>query len=711
MSILYFEKEKLFELQTQNTTYVFGVTEDGLLQHLHWGEKVMLQDCLHLFKPRFHSGFDQTVERESEEYSVWGGMTYWEPCLKASFSDNVRDVKLVYKSHSIIKENGCDTLLITMKDIVYNLEVELHYTTIFEFDIIERYCLIRNTGNTSIKLENVQSAVWNIPSTLNYRLTHVSGKWAGETQIKSCDISEGKKVIESRKGFTSGGSNPWYAIDDGTSKEEQGEVWFGALAWSGNWKLTIEKTPFNNVRVTGGINDFDFAWELKGSEVFKTPVFLGGFTKLGFGDMSRKLHKYQNAYLLPKNHAKQLRKVLYNSWEATGFDVRVEEQLELARKAAKIGIELFVIDDGWFGQRNSDKAGLGDWYVNREKFPEGLTPLVEYVNSLGMDFGIWVEPEMVNPDSDLYRAHPDWVYNFPTRESTLGRNQLSLNLAKEEVKEYILTFMSELLGKNNIKFIKWDMNRTISEPGWMEVPEAQQREIWVRHILNLYDIWEQLREKFPSVVFEACAGGGGRIDLGMMKVADQFWTSDNTDAFDRLRIQEGYSYIYCIKAMMCWVTESPNYINGRRLSLKYRFHSAMMGSLGIGADLSKWSPEELEEATEMVTLYKGIRGLVQEGDLFRLRSPREGNITAVQYLDSEKGESIVFIFNQSVQFGEDTFRIKLQGLDGDSLYNIAEGEANYNMSGSGLMNIGISIQLKGDFTSKLIMLKLYESKA
>lgn len=705
LSIIYYENEKLFEIETKNTSYVFGITENGLVQHLYWGEKVEIYDCLYLFKPKLHSGFDQTVEREADEYSAWGGMVYWEPSLKACFSDNVRDVKLVYKSYSIYNDGTCDNLVITMKDIAYDLEVDVCYRAIDEFDIIERHCVIRNTGNTSITLENAQSAAWSLPMASQYRLTHVTGKWAGETQLRTCVLTEGKKIIESRKGFTSSGANPWFAIDNGNAHEDHGSVWFGALAWSGNWKITLEKTPFNNLRVTGGVNDFDFSWDLKAGETFKTPAFSGGFTNQGFGGMSRKLHKYQQNFILPKNHVKEIRKVLYNSWEATGFDVRLEEQIKLATKAAQIGTELFVIDDGWFGARNSDRAGLGDWYVNKEKFPEGLAPFIEYVNSLGMDFGIWVEPEMVNPDSDLFRAHPDWVYNFPTRETSLGRNQLYLNLAKEEVKDYILTFMTELLGKNNIKFIKWDMNRTISEPGWMEVPKEQQREIWVRHVENLYDIWDKLREKFPQVVFEACAGGGGRIDLGIMKRADQFWTSDNTDAFDRLKIQEGYSYAYCSKAMMCWVTESPNYLNGRILSLKYRFHAAMMGSLGIGADLNKWDAQQLDEAAQRVAEYKEIRVLVQEGDQYRLSSIRETDISAVQYVDEEKANSVAFFFNHSEQFGEDTFWVKLKGLEGNRMYNVIEENKNYTMSGNGLMNIGLEIQLKGDFSSSLIKIK------
>ncbi|HEX2925396.1 MAG TPA: alpha-galactosidase [Ruminiclostridium sp.] len=703
MAILNYDN--IFELKTKMTSYIIGINEAGGIQNLHWGKQVNPEDCISLLNPRHHSSFDQNVEKEREEYNPWGGLFYGEPSLKAMYADNVRDLKLACSEYSIDRHGNSDQLTITLKDLYYGLQVDLIYRTQDEFDLVERYCRIINNGETPIMLENACSAVWNIPEAEEYRLTHVTGKWACETQLRSCDITEGKKILECRKGSTGSSANPWFAIDNGFANEEAGDVWFGALAWSGNWKITVEKTAFNNVRVVGGINDFDFAWNLKAGETFETPVFVGGYSDGGFGGMSRKLHKYQMACVMPKTHADEIRKVLYNSWEATGFDVNAAEQVLLAQKAAKLGVELFVVDDGWFGSRNSDMAGLGDWYVNTNKFPGGLDPLIKEVNELGMDFGIWVEPEMVNPDSDLYRAHPDWVYSFTNREGSLARNQLVLNLSKNEVKNYILGFMTDLLSQHNIKFIKWDMNRPISEPGWMEAPLECQREIWVRHVQNLYAIWEELRRKFPHVVFESCSGGGGRVDLGILRYADEFWTSDNTDALDRQRIQEGFSYVYCPKAMMCWVTDSPNWLNGRKVSVKYRFVSAMMGSLGIGGNLNEWSEEELNEAEEMVSLYKGIRHTVQDGTLYRLSSPRKGN-TVVQYVDNNIQESVVLALGHSQQFGDAPGRTRLRGLDPEKIYSVRiDDEETFSMSGKGLMNIGLFIQLRSDFDSRIIRIK------
>jgi alpha-galactosidase len=703
MPVFYDQDTKIFVLETRNTSYIIGINQAGGVQSLHWGEKVNHTDCVNMLKPHSHSSFDPNIEKEKEECCPWGGLFYAEPSIKAVFFDGVRDLKMTYETHTINKSP--DELIVTMKDEYYNMEVDLVYRIIEEFDLIERHCIIRNTGEDSFLMENAGSAVWNIPNPDNSKLTYVSGKWAGESQLRQYSLTEGKFVLESRKGFTSPNFNPWFALSNEAADEEYGTVWFGVLAWSGNWKITVEKTSFGNVRVVGGINDFDFGWEMLKGAAFETPVFVGGYSNQGYGEMSRKLHEYQRKYILPKEHADKPRKVLYNSWEATGFNVNAEEQMVLAEKAAKLGVELYVIDDGWFGTRNNDQSGLGDWHVNKNKFPEGLTPLIKKVNALGMDFGIWVEPEMVNPDSELFRAHPDWVYGFPTRIGSLGRNQLVLNLSKDEVKDFILDFMSDLLANNNIKFIKWDMNRPVSEPGWMEVPEKRRKEIWVRHIINLYAIWSKLKSMFPEVVFESCAGGGGRIDLGMMRYADQFWASDNTDAFDRLSIQEGYSYAYCSKAMMCWVTDPINYLNHRKLPIRYRFLSAMMGSLGIGGNLNEWSDEDLGEAGRMVGLYKEIRHIVQEGKQYRLSSPGSGK-AAVQYTDDKMNESVVFVLGHSQQFAESPFRIYLKGLAPERTYLVeCEGEEVLRMSGGGLKNVGLPIALKGDFGSKIIRIK------
>jgi alpha-galactosidase len=409
---------------------------------------------------------------------------------------------------------------------------------------------------------------------------------------------------------------------------------------------------------------------------------------------------------LPANANYKIRPVLYNSWEATRFNVNEEGQKKLAEKAASLGVELFVLDDGWFGERNDDTAGLGDWYVNKEKFPHDLSSLISYVNKLGMDFGLWVEPEMVNKNSNLYNLHPDWVYHFPNRPRSESRNQLVLNLAKNEVVEYIYDFMNKLLGTYNIRFIKWDMNRPFSESGWPEAPKSQQREIWVRHVLGLYHILDKLRKKHPEVIFESCSGGGGRVDLGILQRADQVWTSDNTDAFDRLKIQEGFSYAYAPKIMMSWVTDTPNRLNRRKLNLEYRFNVAMMGSLGIGGNLNTWSDDEMKLAKEKISQYKKIRKIIQHGNQYRLLPTWKGNLVAVEYVNNDKDKAVLFVFLHSQQFGEKLPPIKLKGLVSDSLYQYQDDESEkVILSGKALKEIGLKLDLRGDFNSKLIIVE------
>lgn len=701
MPIHYLEPEKIFEIRMNHSSYIFGINENGSIQHLYWGEPVEARECARLLAIRSHSSFDADLNRDMEEYGGWGGSSYTEPCLKVKFKDGVRDLKLLYAGYEIASDNH---LLIRLKDAHYRLRIEVGYRVIHEYDLIERDVKVFNDEAASLQIDQVMAAAWSVPQLPAYRLTHVAGRWAGEYQLRGQPLTEGKKVLESRRGFTGPHTNPWFAVDNGKADETSGKIWFGALGWSGNWKIAAEKSSFGQLRIVGGINDFDSAFTLAPGESYNSPVFTGGFVSGGFGRMSRNLHRYQSDYILP---GARIRKVLYNSWEATEFAVTVQGQVALARQAARLGVERFVVDDGWFGARNSDRAGLGDWTVNPDKFPLGLQELIDEVKGLGMDFGLWVEPESVNPDSDLYRQHPDWVYQFPTREGTLLRNQLLLNLGKTEVKAFVLDFMTELLSSYDISFIKWDMNRTVTEPGAVPLQEHDGESVWVRHAGHLYEIWAELRRRFPEVEFETCAGGGARIDLGILRYADQAWISDNTDARDRLTIQEGFSYAYSPSIMMCWVTESPHGMNGRSLPLSFRFHSAMMGGLGIGADIGHWPEEELSEAAQYVELYKQIRHVVAEGSLYRLASFQDGDIAACQYISRDRQEIALFAFQQAQYFGSAEKRIVMQGLEPDAVYVVQEKEGGPDTMwhGSSLMNIGLPLTLQGDYASQLIQLK------
>ena len=704
-AVRYLSDKKVWMLQSNQSTYAFGVNDQGELQHIYWGAKLWrAEDLASPVRGRELSSFDPHETLTNEEYPGWGGARYLDPCLKITRADGDRDLVLHYVSH----RERADGVDVEMKDIRDDIFVTLIYTMDPDTGMLSRHTRVRNGSKQALTVESAQSAVWYVPPGTGYRLTYLTGRWAGETQLTQEPVHPGMKVLESRKGHTSHVLNPWFALDDSHADEESGRVWFGALGWSGNWKISVEQTAYQQVRVTGGWNTFDFAYPLKPGESLETPPFYGGFSDRGFGEASRLMHRFQRQSIVPGGVTSRVRPVLYNSWEATEFNVNEPGQRQLAEKAAKIGVELFVMDDGWFGKRNNDHAGLGDWTVNPEKFPQGLQPLIDQVKGLGMDFGLWVEPEMVNPDSDLYRAHPDWVLNFAGRPRSELRNQLVLNLARDDVKEYIFGFLDKLASNYKIKYFKWDMNRPFAEPGWDEASASEQKMVWVRYVNHLYEIIDRLRAKHPQLEIESCSGGGGRVALGILRRVDEVWTSDNTEAFDRLRIQEGFSYAYAPKVMSAWVTDVPN-MNGRSTPLKYRFLTAMMGALGIGANLNKWSAEDFALATRMIALDKTIRQTVQLGGLYRLFSPREGELTANQYVAQDQSQAVLFAFLHSQQYNRPAPTIRLRGLEASATYRVkaVEGQLDVpteTLSGQFLMTHGLNLRLRGDYDSMAVVL-------
>ncbi len=705
-SIQFNEDAKIWLLTTGQSSYAMGVGAGGQLQHLYWGAPLWrIQDLPAVPAPRDISSFDPRQMLENEEFPGWGGPRYYEPSLKIARLDGDRDLVLRYASHRMAQNE----LHVELKDVRDDIRVMLHYRVYPEYGLLRRNATITNGNTQELTIESAQSAAWYLPPGEGYQLRYLTGRWAAETQINREPIHQGLKVLESRKGHTSHNNNPWFAIDAGDAAEENGKVWFGALAWSGNWRISVEQTPYRQVRVTGGLNTFDFAHGLKPGEELQTPDFFAGFTSSGFGGASRMLHRFEREQILPGGVQSRLRPVLYNSWEATYFNVNEAGQKELAEKAAKAGAELLVVDDGWFGKRNSDKAGLGDWFVNPDKFPgRGMYNLIDHVNKLGMDFGLWVEPEMVNPDSDLYRRHPDWVMNFTGRPRSELRNQLVLNLARADVKEYIFGVLDKLATDYNIRYFKWDMNRAFSEPGWPEAPVAGQREIWLQYVRNLYAIIDRLRAKHPKLEIESCSGGGGRVDLGILQRVDEVWPSDNTDAFDRLRIQEGFTQAYAPKIMSAWVTDVPN-MNGRSTPLKFRFLVAMQGALGIGANLNKWQAEDFTLATQMVAMYKRIRATVQTGNLYRLASPRTNDTTVNEYVAADGKQAVVFAFRHSQQYNMPAPTIFLRGLEERAIYRLRSNDGKLvekqpELSGMYLMSRGLNLNLRGDFDSTAVVL-------
>ena len=700
---------KVFRLDGGNVTYAFGVNALGELQQLYWGGRLGAADSIPQAMPaREWASFDSSYSTTPQEYAGWGAGLFVEPALKVTFADGNRDLVLHYERH----ETTSDGFNVVLKDIKREVFVTLHYSMDAGSGIVARSATIENKEPQPITIEQAAAAAWALPAA-HYTLNYLTGRWAGEWTLTQETLHPGARVIESRRGSTGHQANPWFAIEAGDRPDENaGEVWFGALAWSGSWRITVEQDQLDAVRVTGGFNPFDFGYVLKPGEKLESPVFYGGYSAHGLGGASRLLHHFEVAHILPhrsgegESAAPKPRPVIYNSWEATEMNVSEAGQIALAEKAAALHVDRFVMDDGWFGQRKTDHAGLGDWYVNPEKFPHGLKPLIDKVHALGMDFGLWVEPEMVNPDSDLYRKHPDWVLNFPGRPRSEQRNQLVLNLARPDVRDYILGFLDKLLTENDIAFLKWDYNRNWSEPGWDQLPPAEQKKVYVEFTRNLYAILAELKKRHPKVELESCSGGGGRVDLGILQYADEVWPSDNTDPFDRLTLQDGFTYAYTPQIMMAWVTDSPHWFNKRTTSLEYRMLSSMQGSLGIGANINKWNDAEMATAKRLIAAYHQVQATIVQGDLYRLISPRSGSeFSATQTVNREKSQSVVFAFIHSTQEGRGFPLLKLEGLDPKANYALTpiEGAAAKGTpaaaSGAWWMNHGLEMSegFRGDF--------------
>jgi alpha-galactosidase len=706
-AIRYDSAARTFRLEAADVSCVFGVNQDGELQSLYWGKRLRPDDPIPAAQADGgSSSFDLPVNATPQEFVGWGGGLVVVPDVKIAFPDGNRDLALRYVSHRI----DDNALAITMKDISRDVAVVLLYRIDEGTGILARSARIENHTSAPLTVEEAFAGTWNLPASTGYQLRYLTGRWAGEWNLQQGPLHPGKVVLESRRGSTGDEANPWFAIERGDEPDQDtGSVWFGALGWSGSWQIDVEQDWQNRVRVTGGYTPFDFSWHLAPGESLETPAFYGGFADTGIGGASRLLHRFEMQSIVPQPH--RLRPVLYNSWEATGFDVNEAGQETLAEKAASLGVERFVMDDGWFGQRKDDHAGLGDWYVNPQKFPHGLRPLIDKVHALGMDFGLWVEPEMVNPDSDLYRKHPDWVLNFTGRPRTEGRNQLVLNLARTDVRDYVYGFLDKLLSENDIAFLKWDYNRNWSEPGWPAAPLDEQKEVYAKYVQNLYGILAELRQKHPHVEFESCSGGGARVDLGVLQHVDEAWTSDNTDPFDRLTIQNGFTYAYAPGLMMAWVTDSPNWMNNRSTSLEYRFLSSMQGSLGIGANLNQWMPDDFSTAKKLVAEYKTVRETVQEGALYRLISPVGSEYAATESVARDGHQAVVFAFLHSSQEGQPFPQLFLRGLDPDAVYSLhadaaqLAGQPVSRASGAYWMQHGVALSLRGDFQAAMLILE------
>ncbi|RFU87269.1 alpha-galactosidase [Streptomyces triticagri] len=679
--VIFDASTRTFLLATPTTSYALRLDRDGAPRHVHWGAPLTLEQVAQL--PTYDGLTSSFASTSGEEVAVEGGARFGVPSLLVRYADGARGVEWVHEDHVI----AGNRLEVRLRDRHYPLGCTLHYTVHEDSDVIERSLTLRHLGDAEeppIEVLRCDAAVWSVPAVSGRRISHTVGEWSGETQLRRTEAPYAETVFTSRRGISGHHAGPWVMVDAGDADETHGEVWSTVLAWSGSWRITAVRDagggPFT---ITGGAGHDGLTWRLRPGETHRTPVFAGMFSRGGFGATSRGWHAYIAGHVLPVPD--ELRPVVYNSWEATGWDVTLEGQRALAERAAGLGVELFVVDDGWFRGRDSDRAGLGDWQPDPVHFPQGLDPLVKEVRGHGMRFGLWVEPEMTNPDSDLCREHPDWVLHMPHRRRTELRHQLVLDFARAEVSDWAFGWLDRLVATYGIDFLKWDMNRPFTEAGRPGDRDAER--LWTEHTRGVYSVLDRLRRAHPELRVEGCAGGGGRADLGMLGRTDQTWISDNTDAGDRIAIQHGYSQIHPARTMSAWATDSPNPHTRRTAPLAYRFHIAMAGALGIGGDLSRWSEAELAEARELVALYKEIRPVVQFGEQFRLED-------AVLH---RAGDRVVVI-----AWGRDR-TLRLTGLAPSAVY--ADDTTGAVHHGATLLTHGLPLALPaGDHASTVVRL-------
>ncbi|MEH7547314.1 alpha-galactosidase [Neobacillus vireti] len=731
MPIEWNEEQKLFHLYNGRISYMMQLVHGKYLAHLYWGSRVQLLQPLAIlpFKGRTFSPMNEpadprfSLDTLPQEYPAFGNGDFRMPAYQLQSSDGSTVTEFVYDSYAIFKgkprlnglpmvyvedDDEADTLVITLVDSILGVGLNLHYTIYRDFDVITRSVSFENLGSREVKIEKSMSMSVDFHNS-KWDWLHLQGTWARERQIERRPLIHGVQSISSARGASSHQHNPFLALLSKDATEEYGDVYGIGLVYSGNFKATIEVDPFEITRINMGINPFNFSWLLKPGEIFQTPEALMVYSSEGLGGMSRIFHKIIRSRVCRGVYRDRTRPILINNWEATYFHFTEKKLRDLADAAKELGIELFVLDDGWFGRRDNAKSSLGDWVVNRKKLPNGLNGLASYINGKEMQFGLWVEPEMVSPDSDLYRRHPDWCLHVPGRNRTLSRNQLVLDLSRDDVCDWLIETFTDLFQSAPIRYVKWDMNRNMTEVGSALLPSERQKETAHRYMMGLYRVLEVLTERFPEILFESCSGGGGRFDLGMLYYMPQTWTSDDTDAVERLKIQYGTSIVYPAITMGAHVSDIPNHQTGRMTPLEMRCHVAMAANLGFELNIDKLSKEDKELVGREIQLYHQIKEIVLFGDLYRLWSPFEGMDTAWMYVGRGQRQAVVFYYKTLATPNPPFLRMKLRGLIPQLRYKINDdGQVFY---GDELMKMGLNLPLiKTDFFSEIYHLKAVDFK-
>ena len=723
MAITYNEQFKIFKLDTANTSYMIGIVdEEQFVGHIYYGAKIRMQDAAYLMRTAENPLVPSINNRERcsfldtfpMEYPGHGAGDYREGCIRVKTKSGHSVVGLQYESYKILDEKpaleglpssfagneACQTLVLTCKDSILDLEVELLYSVFEKEDIITRSVRVINHSADPIYLTKVYSACVDMDDR-DYEWLTLHGSWARERQIERKKLGYGKQSVGSVRGESSHQEHPFIAWMDPDTTQTQGDVYAMHFVYSGNFQAQIEKSQFESIRVTMGINAEDFCWKLKQGECFTAPEVVLTFSSEGMGNMTRNLHDFYRDHMIRSKYTHMKRPILINNWEATYFDFNTEKLLSIAKRASELGIEMLVMDDGWFGHRNDDSTSLGDWFVNEEKITGGLKYLVDEVNKLGLKFGIWMEPEMISPDSKLYEQHPDWAIAVPGRTATLSRNQYVLDLSRKEVRDYVFDMISNILHSANIEYVKWDMNRQLSDMGSYELPADRQGELYHRYVLGVYELQERLITEFPDLLLENCSGGGARFDPGMLYYSPQIWCSDDTDAVERLKIQEGTALMYPLSAMGAHISVCPNHTVGRNTPFETRGNVALAGTFGYELDITKIPQEDQEMIPQQVQMYHKYNDLVREGDYYRIASYRENHEFDCYLVAAKDKKEALVTFVQVI--GRPNYHsrcIRLQGLDPAMNYRMEGTDQVYG--GDLLMNAGLQVEnLWGDAQSKL----------
>ena len=716
MSIIFHESSKTFHLYNNNISYIMTVLPNGHLGNLYFGKRIHdREDFSYLLEMKqramtacvYEGNRKFSLEHLKLEYPVYGSSDYRYPAVEILQENGSRISEFTYVSHTVTdgkpklsglpatyteNDEEAQTLCVKLKDEVTGIVLELLYTIFAQGGIITRSARFTNEGTSLVHLLNAMSLSLDLPDK-DYVWMQFSGAWSRERHVKERRLEQGIQSVGSIRGNSSHEHNPFIVLRRPSATENAGEVMGFSLIYSGNHRMQAEVDTHDTTRITVGINPQNFDWKLDCGESFQTPEAVVVFSDKGLNGMSQTFHKLYQKRLARGYWRDRPRPILNNNWEATYFDFTEDRLVEIAAKAKECGVELFVLDDGWFGARSNDHAGLGDWVANRERLPRGIKGIADRIEEMGMKFGLWFEPEMVNKDSDLYRKHPDWILCAPGRTPSPSRNQYVLDFSRPEVVDYVYDLIEKLLSGAAISYIKWDMNRYITECYSNEKSPEEQGKVYHQYILGVYRLYERLIEKFPKILFESCSSGGARFDPGMLYYAPQTWTSDDTDAMERIKIQYGTSYVYPLSSMGAHVSEIPNQQVGRSTPLNTRANVAMFGTFGYELDLNQLTEDEKKCVREQVAFVKKHRLLIQHGTFYRLLSPFKGNESAWMVVSEDKKEALVGYYRLLAQPNEAWKRLYLKGLDAEKQYRI-EGKNQIKYGGDELMYTGMVIEKK-----------------